>query len=150
MRELTRKNASLSLSLPKTHSSGEAAEKLELAIHWFVEPILLCNKLLLYCERRPEVGHLRRVPGADELRRRDSDDGEGCAIYFQRFSRNLRIRVELALPERMAQKNDRIGARSLVFFSGKSPANLRADSQSREIIFRDELALQVQRFAWFV
>jgi len=43
LRELARQNACLSLGLSKTYSGREAAEYLELAIHWFVEPITFWN-----------------------------------------------------------------------------------------------------------
>ncbi len=64
---------------------------------------LIWKQTCLQVERRPEVRHLRRVAGSDELARHDADDRCDDAIDSERLAERLYVRAESVSPRRLAQ-----------------------------------------------
>src|SRR5262245_34496589 len=59
-------------------------------------------------DRRPDLGGFVEVHGEKiaKTRRHDADDGERLIAQDQLFAHNLRIGVEVTLPERMTDDDD--------------------------------------------
>src|SRR5207237_1986111 len=79
------------------------------------------------CKRHPQ---LRRAGEAMHAGRHYSDDGEGRAAEVQRAPEHVGCGAEAALPERLAQNNERA---SVVFFSTEDAAFKNAEPEQRKV-----------------
>jgi hypothetical protein len=89
-----------------------------------------------HCGRDPDLGR-KPTNHSCVLRRRDTDHGQCLIVERDRLSYKVRIRVEPALPETVADHSDWISSRHDIFICGKSASLLRGDAQDVEVVSRN-------------
>ena len=94
----------------------ETTKNLEAKIRWPIQPILARNQLRLHGDWRPKIRNLWNYRSPGELLWGDSDDRKRRAIDLYDLPNGLRISAEFALPECMAQHNDRFAPGALSSF----------------------------------
>src|SRR5262245_45928492 len=80
------------------------------------------------------------ITHAFENRGRDADDRERIAVHENLFAGDRSIGIETALPECVAQDDDRMRVLRLIFFSRKASTQDGFYSQHIEVVAADEFA----------
>src|SRR5579862_3937321 len=107
-----------------------------------MQPVLSGHKLLLRSYWRPQVGYLRIQARPRELRRRDANDGEHLVAQLYRAAQHMCIAVEPAFEIRVTEHNHGIPSRPTIVLRAEDAAQLCVDSESQEIVHRNNLRLR--------
>src|ERR671916_492447 len=100
---------------------------------------IAAHNLRLHHHGNPEV-HRERELRPHKLLRGDADDRVCQPVQVDGFPDHRRVRSEAPLPEAVAQYNDRMSARSLVFFGKEGAPEKRTHAQHVEIVAGHNLA----------
>ncbi len=106
---------------------------------------LLLRKECRFVRTRREYRHLVQRKSGGALWQH-ADDRVGLAVQRQRLADDVGASREMLLPVAVAQERDRRGA-GLVFLGEEIAAEHRLHAKHREIVLRDDKALQLLRIA---
>jgi hypothetical protein len=88
--------------------------------------------VLVHCHRHPEIGAEYRCPGESFFR--DADNGVRTVVQAQRLADEIAIRPEAPRPELVAQHDDGMRVRRLVFLGQEEPTSRRTGADDLEIV----------------
>src|SRR5262249_38406518 len=117
-------------------AAREAAEQATALVFTVAQPVVVRVDERLQREWKPEVGDGHT--GADEVARRNADDGDGCAVETDRLPEHGRISLKAPLPAVFAD-GQRGGREKLGRSDGFECTSLhRRDSEHVEVVFGDD------------
>jgi hypothetical protein len=126
------------------HAGLEPAEDVRPVAAPVLEAVEARLHLAAHRDRDEDLG-VGAERGAREAARRDADDGHRVAVDRDDLADHRRVRAEPRLPVGVAEHGDEVRADGLVVGGGDQAAEVRLETESREVRARDHHPLAVER-----